>query len=54
MSKILLGKGLINSKSLYLKILIFSEFLTSQLSLSRSTIEEGKKIVSKVIMLDFK
>ena len=46
-SKILLDEGLINSKSLFLKILIFSELLSFRLSLFHSTIEEGKK-VSKV------
>ena len=42
-SKILLGKGLINSKSLFFKIIIFSEFLSPRFSLFHSTIEEGKK-----------
>ena len=37
------GEGLINSKNLFLKILIFSEFLTSRLSLFHSIIEGGKK-----------
>ena len=37
------GEGLIKSKNLFLKILIFSEFLGSRLSLFHSTIEEGKK-----------
>ena len=50
-SKILLGKGLINSKSLFLKILIFSEFLTSRLSLFHSTIEEQKKEFLKLLCL---
>ena len=44
----LLGKGLTNSKRLFSKTLIFSEFPTSQLSLFHSTIEEEKR-VSKVI-----
>ena len=39
----LLGEVLINSKILFLKILIFSEFLTSRLSLFYSIVEEGKK-----------
>ena len=42
-SKILLDEGLINSKSLFLKILIFSELLSFRLSLFHSTIAEGKK-----------
>ena len=42
-SKILIGEGLVNSKSLFLKILIFSEFLTFQPSLLQSIIEEEKK-----------
>ena len=42
-SKMLLGKGLINSKSIFLEIQIFSELFTSRLSLFHSTIEEGKK-----------
>ena len=41
--KILLGEGLINSKSFCLKILIFSEFHTSRLNLFHSTIEWRKK-----------
>ena len=42
-SKILLGEGLINPKSLFVKILIFSEFLISQLSLFHSTIMKKEK-----------
>ena len=53
-SKILFGEGLINSKSLFFKMLIFSEFITSRLSLFHSIVEEKKKRVSKVILLDFK
>ena len=43
MSKILFGEGLINPKSLFSKILIFSEFITSRLSLFHSIVEEKKK-----------
>ena len=53
-SKILFGEDLINTKSLFLKMLIFSEFITSRLSLFHSIVEEKKKRVSKVILLDFK
>ena len=51
--KILLGEGLVNSKSLLLKILLFSEFLTSRLSFFIQLLKREKR-VSKVIMLDFK
>ena len=53
-SKMLFGKGLINPKSRFSKILIFSEFLTSRLSLFHSIVEEKQRRVSKVILLDFK
>ena len=48
-SKILFGEDLINTKSLFLKMLMFSEFITSRLSLFHSIVEEKKKRVSKVI-----
>ena len=41
--KMLLVEGLINSKSLFFKILIFSEFLNFPAYLFHSTIKEGKK-----------
>ena len=52
-SKILLGKALVNSKSSLLKVLILSEFLIFSEFIPLNY-WRGKKRVAKIIMLDFK